>query len=195
MSATIVAAAAAAALFRVVPLACGDGRLALAGGAVLRLADGASCASVRSGRALAIALDGDGRATPRPLAPGARPASEIPRAAFVIAPTATEDQREIVTVVVEVAAPPRTPPNDDLYLSTERSGWSPSEIRMDRVDARHFRLALRLRRGARLAFRVTRGNAATIERDATRALPPAHVVVAEPGARIAVDVAAWADVG
>jgi hypothetical protein len=186
----------AGARYRVVALACARDRLAIAGGAVLRLADGASCAAVVPGRALALELDAGGRATPRELTREARPSAEIPRAAFVLAPAAERDADEArsVTVTIEVTVPPRTPPGDDVYLSTERSSYAPAEIRMDRVDARHYRLALRLHRDARIAFRVTRGSYATIERDAARALPPAHVAEGRPDARVSVTVAAWADI-
>jgi len=189
-------AAAAAAVFRIVPLACEGDRLAVSGGGVLRLAAGASCAAVVPGRALTIALDADGRVTPRPPDPQARPAAEIPRVAYVFAPAAAAqtDQTELVDATIDVVVPPRTPPTDDIYISTDRSGWSPSEVRMDRVDARHYRLGLRLHRGARVLFRVTRGSYGTIERDAAMALPPAHVLVAEPGADVTVVVANWADV-
>jgi hypothetical protein len=192
----VLIAAAAASLFRVVPLACRGDRLAIAGGAVLRLADDASCATVVPGRAVGVALDDQGRAVLRSLDATARPASEIPRSAFVLAPADENaaDDASLVTVTIDVTVPPRTPPTDDIYVSTERSGWSPSEIRMDRVDARHYRLALRLRRDARVAFRITRGSYATIERDATRALPPAHIAVGEPNARLPITVDAWADV-
>jgi hypothetical protein len=200
MNAALIVAATAAALFRVVPLACSGDRLAIAGGGVLRLAEGATCAAVVPGRALTIAIADDGRATPQvPPAPtGAtpRPAAEIPRTAFVLAPAANgdADQTALVTIQILVTVPPRTPPTDDIYVSTERSNWSPSEVRMDRVDARHFRLTVQLHRGAQLAFRITRGSAATMERDAARALPKAHVAVGEPNARVEVDVPAWADI-
>ncbi len=188
--------ASASALYRVVPLACAHERVAIAGGAVLRLAEGASCAGVVPGRALALELDADGRATPRALTRDARPASEIPRAAFALAPAAERatDESQMVTVTIDVTVPARTPPGDDVYLSTERSAYAPAEVRMDRVDARHFRLALRLRRDARLAFRVTRGSYGTIERDAARALPPAHIAEGRPDAHVGVTVAAWADI-
>jgi hypothetical protein len=201
MNGALIVAAAAAALFRVVPLACTGDRLAIAGGGVLRLAEGATCAAVVPGRALTIAIGDDGRAAPQgePPAPGAAtplPAAQIPRTAFVLAPAANgdADQTALVTVQIAVTVPARTPPTDDIYVSTERSNWSPSEVRMDRVDARHFRLTLQLHRGARVAFRITRGSAATMERDASRALPKAHIVSGEPNARIDVDVAAWADI-
>ncbi|BDE07681.1 hypothetical protein WPS_29570 [Vulcanimicrobium alpinum] len=189
-------AAAVSAIFRVVPLACSGERLVVAGGGVLRIADGATCSRFAPGRAAAIALDADGRVAPVPDASDARPAADLPRSAYLLAPAhaADADQTEIVNVRIDVAVPPRTPPGDDVYLSTERSNWSPSEVRMNRVDARHFRLDLQVHRGARVAFRVTRGSYATLERDASRALPPAHVAGGEPGAQVTVTVAAWADI-
>jgi hypothetical protein len=196
MTPALVVAAAAAALFRIVPLACSGDRLVVAGGGVLRLADGTSCAAFVPGRAVAVALDADNRATPQKLTADAQPAAKIPRAAYVLAPAggSDADETQLVTSTIDVTVPPRTPPGDDVYISTERSSWSPSEVRMDRVDARHFRLVLRLHRGARLAFRVTRGSFGTIERDAARALPPVHVVQGEPDAHVTVVVAAWGDI-
>ncbi|HEV2642229.1 MAG TPA: hypothetical protein VGT98_05965 [Candidatus Elarobacter sp.] len=196
MTHALIAAAAAATLFRVVPLACEGDRLVVAGAGVLRLAAGASCAAIAPGRAIAVELDADNRATPRQLTADALPAAKIPRAAYVLAPAATSDadETQLVTTTIDVTVPPRTPPGDDVYLSTERSSWSPSEVRMDRVDARHFRLVLRLHRGARVAFRVTRGSFGTIERNAARALPAAHIAPGEPDAHVTVVVAAWADI-
>ena len=189
-------AAAAATVFRAVPLACRDGRLAISGGGVLQLADPTMCERVHAGKTLGITLDEAGRASVVAIPADARPASEIPRGAYALAPAGPEegDPSTMVTVTIDVTVPPRTPQGDDLYLSTERSGWSPSEVRMDRVDARHFRLALKLRSGARLAFRITRGSFGTMERDAARALPPAHVLEAKPNLVFNVDVPAWADI-
>lgn len=194
--AILLAAATTSPLFRVVPLACTGDRLAIGGGAVLRLAEGVSCAGIAPGRAIAVAIDSGGRVTPRPFDRTARPPGEIPRTAFLLAPAAESDADEAaqLTVTIDVTVPPRTPPGDDIYVSTERSGWSPTEVRMDRVDARHYRLALRLHRDARIAFRITRGSYATIERDAARALPAAHIVDGRPDAHVVVDVAAWADI-
>jgi hypothetical protein len=196
MNAALIIAAAAATLFRIVPLACDGDRLVVAGAGVLRLADGVSCASIVPGRAIAIELGDDGRATPHKVTPDALPASKIPRTAYVLAPAGERDADEatLVTSTIDVIVPARTPPSDDIYLSTERTSWSPAEVRMDRVDPRHFRLALQLHRGARVAFRVTRGSFGTTERDAARALPPAHIAVGEPDAKITVVVAAWADI-
>ena len=196
MTYALLLAAAGAALFRIVPLACSGDRLAVAGAGVLRLAGGVSCAAIVPGRAIAISLDADNRVTPQPLTAVALPAGKIPRAAYVLAPAAQNDadEKQLVDSTIDVYVPPRTPPGDDVYISTERSGWSPSEVRMDRVEARHFRLVLRLHRGASIAFRVTRGSYGTIERTTARTLPPAHVAGGEPGAHVRVDVATWADI-
>ncbi len=192
----LLVAATSALLFRVVPLACNGDRLAIGGGAVLRLAQGASCATVVPGKPIAIAVGDDGGVTPQPLDRSAKPATEIPRSAFIFAPVAESDANDatMVTVTIDVTVPARTPPGDDIYLSTDRSAWSPAEIRMDRVDARHYRLALRVHRDARVAFRVTRGSYNTMERDATRALPPPHIAIGKADGHVDITVAAWADV-
>jgi hypothetical protein len=192
----VIAAASAAVIFRVVPLACSGDRLGVAGGGVLRLADGIACSAVVPGRPLGVVLGDDGRVTIATLPADALPQSKIPRTAFILAPAAERDadETQLVTVTIDVAVPPRTPAGDDIYVSTERSNWNPNEIRMDQVDGRHYRLALQVHRGARVAFRITRGTYSTLERDAARALPPAHIAPGEPGAHVSVDVAAWADI-
>lgn len=191
----IAAAALAAALsFRVVPLACSSGGIAVSGGGVLRIAPQASCDGVVPGRAISVTLDAQSRAIPGRLDPASHPASELPKDAFSLLPaSAAAPEGNDVTVAIVVTIPPSTPAGSDIYLSTERSGYSPAEIRMDQVDARHYRLQLPLREGGRLAFRVTRGTFSTIERDAKGRLPPPHVVTGTAGATFNVTVEAWAD--
>ena len=69
--ALLIAAAAASALFRVVPLACTGDRLVVAGAGVLRLAEGASCASVvpraTTGIASCMSLSHSGCISPLPI--------------------------------------------------------------------------------------------------------------------------------
>jgi hypothetical protein len=43
-----------------------------------------------------------------------------------------------VTFLVEV--PAKTPFSDQIYLATDASGWSSTAVRMDRVDALHYRV-------------------------------------------------------
>lgn len=184
------------AIYRVVVLACAHERLVIAGGGVLPLAPDTHCGGVRAGRGVTIKVDADGvRVVVPPPGVTAQPASAIPLARYAIAPAAEASTGPDVAVVeIVVAVPARTPAGDDVYISTERGGWSPSELRMDRIDARRFRATLKVKAGARVVFRVTRGSFATLERDASRAVPPPHVFTAEPGAVERIDVAAWADV-
>jgi hypothetical protein len=189
-----VVAAAAVLTYRVVPLACTSAGIAIAGGGVLRVPADASCAGVTPGRAIAVTIDADGRATPHPLDAGAHPASELPAAAFAFvpaSPAAGEGAEVTITIVVRV--PASTAAGSDIYLATERSGYNPSEIRMDQLDARRYRLQLPLRVGARLAFRVTRGTSTTIERDAKGRLPAPHIATGQTGATFEIVVAAWSD--
>ena len=192
----IVAAALAAAVlsFRVVPLACSPAGLAIAGGGVLRLSPQGSCAGVVPGRALAVTLDENARAVPEKLEPSARPASELPAAAYAFAPAspAAAEGTE-VTIAIVVTVPPSTPAGSDIYLSTERSSFNPAEIRLDQLDARRYRLQLPLQEGGRLAFRVTRGSFTTIERDAKGRLPPPHIAIGTPNATYTITVEAWSD--
>ena len=191
----IVAAALAAVLsFRVVPLACTPNGLAISGGAVLRIAPESACSMILPGRAISVTLDDQSRAVFQKLDPASHPAGELPKAAFAIAPTSTPPPAgNEVTMTIVVTIPPSTPAGNDIYLSTERSSFNPSEIRMDQLDARRYRLAVRLQEGGRLAFRVTRGSFQTIERDAKGRLPPPHIVTGHAGATFAVTVATWSD--
>jgi hypothetical protein len=180
--------------YRVVPLACTPAGIAVSGGGVLRVAPGASCAAVTPGRAIAVTVDADGRVTPRALDAAAHPASELPPAAFAFAPAspAAGDGAE-VTITIVVRVPASTATGSEIYLATERSGYSPAEIRMDQLDARRYRLQLPLRAGGRLAFRVTRGSSTTTERDAKGRLPPPHIVTGQAGATFEIVIAAWSD--
>jgi hypothetical protein len=118
----------------------------------------------------------------------------LPKAAFSIVPTslAAPETKE-VTITIVVTIPPSTPTGSDIFLSTERSSYSPAEIRMDQLDARRYRLQLPLQEGGRLAFRVTRGTFSTIERDAKGRLPPPHIVTGQAGATFNITIEAWSD--
>jgi hypothetical protein len=191
----IVAAALAAALsFRVVPLACTPNGLAISGGGIIRLAPESTCSGITPGRAISITLDEQNRAVLEKLDPASHPASELPKTAFAIAPAATAaPEGNEITMTIVVTIPPSTPAGSDIYLSTERSSFNPSEIRMDQLDARRYKLEVRLQEGGRLAFRVTRGSFQTIERDAKGRLPPPHIITGRTGTTYPVTVAAWSD--
>jgi len=69
-----------------------------------------------------------------------------------------------VLVTFTVQVPPNTPFTDSVYMSTDLSGWNPQAIRMDRVDALHYRVVRKLSSGTILYYRYTRGSQATAER-------------------------------
>jgi hypothetical protein len=68
-----------------------------------------------------------------------------------------------VTFTVEV--PSRTPFTDQIYLATDASGWSATAIRMDRVDALHYKVTRTFPSGTRLLYRYTRGSWRSAEND------------------------------
>lgn len=190
---------AATTTYRAVALARNGDRLILAGGGVLNIAPGCACAAAAAGRAVAIDLDADGFVTALRAAPSGTAATpsagEVPARAYVFERegAGTADSARLVAVTIVVTVPARTPSGDDIYLSTERSGFRPAEIRMNRVDALHWSAVLTLPYGGRIAYRITRGSLATSERDAAKQLPPAHILQAERSAEATVTVASWAD--
>jgi hypothetical protein len=68
-----------------------------------------------------------------------------------------------VTLVVEV--PADTPFTDDVFMTTDTSGWNPQAIRMQRVDGLHFRIQVDLAGGTDFHYLFTRGSWKSVERD------------------------------
>jgi hypothetical protein len=68
-----------------------------------------------------------------------------------------------VPVAFNVIVPPNTPLDANVYITTDASGWDPQAIKLDRVDALHYRAVKRFASGTRFAFRVTRGNWTSVE--------------------------------
>lgn len=69
-----------------------------------------------------------------------------------------------VAVTFFVQVPPATPLSDSVFISTDASGWIPNAIKMDRVDALHYRLTRTYASGTKFAYRYTRGSYTSIER-------------------------------
>ena len=69
-----------------------------------------------------------------------------------------------VLVIFTVEIPPQTPFNDDVYLATDVSGWSATAIKMDRIDATHYRVERDFLSGTRLLYRYTLGSWSSAER-------------------------------
>jgi len=99
-----------------------------------------------------------------------------------------------VSVTIKVHVPADTPPTDDVYLSTDRSNYSPAEIRMQRVDARRFTISLGLPAGTLLKYQFTRGTYQTVERDRTGGIVQPHQLPVAAHAKSDDTIARWADI-
>ena len=69
-----------------------------------------------------------------------------------------------VRVIFLVEVPPKTPFGDSVYIATDKSGWSATAIRLDRVDALHYRVSIDQPSGAKLYYKYTRGSWRSSER-------------------------------
>jgi hypothetical protein len=69
-----------------------------------------------------------------------------------------------VLVVFTVEVPPKTPFGDSIYLATDVSAWSATAIKMDRVDALHYRVSRDFNSGTHFFYRYTRGSWSSAER-------------------------------
>ncbi|MGP6158862.1 MAG: hypothetical protein ACLPYS_15380 [Vulcanimicrobiaceae bacterium] len=69
-----------------------------------------------------------------------------------------------VLVVFTAEVPPKTPFTDSVYLATDVSGWSATAIKMDRIDALHYRVARDFNSGTHFFYRYTRGSWSSAER-------------------------------
>jgi hypothetical protein len=100
-----------------------------------------------------------------------------------------------VRVVFLVEVPPKTPFGDQVYLATDKSGWSATAIRMDRVDALHYRVAVDQPSGAKLYYKYTRGSWRSAERgDNGIEGKPRLIIVQNLDVQTRKDtVAGWAD--
>ncbi len=68
----------------------------------------------------------------------------------------------LVTFTVEV--PSKTPFADAVYVATDTSGWSATAIRMNRIDALHYRVTRPFSSGTKFLYRYTRGSWRSAER-------------------------------
>jgi hypothetical protein len=68
-----------------------------------------------------------------------------------------------VAVTFFVQVPPTTPLTDTVYISTDASGWIANAMRMDRIDALHYRLTRIYASGTKFAYRYTRGSWNSVE--------------------------------
>jgi hypothetical protein len=92
-----------------------------------------------------------------------------------------------VTFLVEV--PAKTPFADQIYLATDASGWSATAVRMDRVDALHYRVTRTFASGTKLLYRYTRGSWQSADVDQNGiATKPRLLVVKNADYRVVRDI-------
>ncbi len=113
--------------------------------------------------------------------------------ATLVVPRPDQGKVERVNIVVEVLVPPTTPVTDDIYFTTERTSFSPAEMKMTRIDNLHWSVQLSIERGTIVRYRFTRGSNATAERDAAGTIAEPHQLSAEPSLHTHDTVARWAD--
>lgn len=112
--------------------------------------------------------------TKRRLAADAAYQQEYARAhTFVVAGSATVPAPELngqvrvtgrrVAVTFYVQVPPTTPLTDSVYITTDASGWVANAMKMDRIDALHYRLTRAYASGTKFAYRYTRGSWTSVE--------------------------------
>jgi hypothetical protein len=100
-----------------------------------------------------------------------------------------------VAVTFFVQVPPTTPLTDTIYLSTDASGWVANAMRMDRIDALHYRLTRTYASGTKFAYRYTRGSWNSVEVGENGLQGDAHLFfVPEVDAKRLTDVVyRWSD--
>lgn len=207
-SAAISAEPPARLAVRGVALVAQDGYLVFTTGDALRLAAGVSTAGVALGRPVRVVLDTKSRlvvaidADPGAGEPGDIDAAALPRAFVAVDPRSAQAapsargasaQAGLATVTINVRVPDDTPPNDNVYLATDRSGFSATELRLNRVDAHRWSIALQLPGGSTLHYLFTRGSYATVERTRGGGIAPARSVTATGRTTADDAVARWAD--
>ena len=187
-------------VYRTTLLDIGAHTVTVGGGATLRRAPIATERGAEAlGRTVFLRLDDRGAVqditTTRPRHSQVHDIAELPPEDFVIAArSAASSAAERVTLTVVVAVPPRTPSGDDVYLSTDRTGFGAAELRMNRIDPLHWSIDVPIARGSTLVYRFTRGSSSNAERDAAGGGVPAHSAIADGPKKTRDTVASWADV-
>jgi hypothetical protein len=133
--------------------------------------------------------------------PGEIDAAQLPREYITVdaaslrlgAHNVTAQQARVVTVTFTAHVPDDTPATDDIYISTDRSNFSPAELKMNRIDVRRWNITLPLVEGTTLHYQYTRGNYATVERDASGGTVTPRILDVHEGERTEDTVARWAD--
>jgi hypothetical protein len=114
----------------------------------------------------------------------------VPRAATFQSKLSTDT---LVRITVQV--PPNTPFTDDVYITTDTSGWNPQAIKMQKADGLHYYIEVRLKTGTEFHYLFTRGSWKSAERDRAglERKPRSLVIEGADAMRIDPTVYRWAD--
>jgi hypothetical protein len=179
-------------------LAVQDGYLVFTTGDALRILPGAVIpANLRLGTFVRAKLDPAAHAVTalayaRVAAPGDIAAEHLPREYVVASPKSLRTEppagsagagagQTAATITIDLRAPDSTPLGDDVYLATDRSGFSAAEVRMLRVDTQ-------------LRYEFTRGSFTSIERDRLGGIVEPRTIEVRSDTTVHDSVARWADV-
>jgi len=101
-----------------------------------------------------------------------------------------------VRVTIDVEVPPETPLADDIYITTDSSGWNAQAIKMQRVNGRHFRIQIDLKGGTQFHYLFTRGSWQSVERARSGLAREPRTLFVPGGDSMVLDatVYRWADV-
>lgn len=101
-----------------------------------------------------------------------------------------------VRVAIDVEVPPETPLGDDIYITTDTSGWNAQAIKMQRVNGRHFRIQIDLKGGTQFRYLFTRGSWQTVERARSGLARDPRTLSVPGGDSMVLDatVYRWADI-
>ena len=100
-----------------------------------------------------------------------------------------------VRVTIDVEVPPETPLGDDIYITTDSSGWNAQAIKMQRLDGRHFRIQIDLKGGTQFRYLFTRGSWQSVERARSGLARDARTLFVPGGDSMVLDASVyrWAD--
>jgi hypothetical protein len=95
----------------------------------------------------------------------ASPSQANPDLASNVPPIAPSKLTKSEAVTITAFVPPTTPFTDDIYITTDTSGWNPQAVKMARIDGRRFRVTMDVLPGTQFHYLFTRGSWATVESD------------------------------
>ena len=101
-----------------------------------------------------------------------------------------------VRVTIDVEVPPDTPLTDDIYITTDSSGWNAQAIKMQRINGRHFGIQVDLKGGTQFRYLFTRGSWQSVERARSGLARDPRTLFVPGGDSMVLDatVYRWADI-